>query len=100
MSSPVAAKTKPLPQKPSGLKIADQDGKKRISWDANPEKDIKKYNVYKKGFLGISQKVGSVQDNYWETGELRGKTELFVTAQDETGLESEASETITVPETK
>lgn len=100
VSSPVAAKTKPLPQKPSGLKIADQDGKKRISWDANPEKDIKKYNVYKKGFLGISQKVGSVQDNYWETGELRGKTELFVTAQDETDLEGEASETITVPETK
>ena len=100
MSSPVSAKTKPLPQRPAGLKITEQDGKKRISWDANPEKDIKKYHVYKKGFLGISQKVGSVQDTYWEAGEMKGKAELFVTALDETDLESEASETIVLGETK
>jgi len=92
MSAPVNAKTKPLPQKPSGLKIADKDGKKIISWDANPEKDVKQYNVYKKGFLGIAQKITTTQINSWEIAGLKGKMELFVTAYDETGLESEASD--------
>jgi len=96
IASHVTAKTKPLPQMPAGLKIAEKNGKKIISWDANPEKDVKQYNVYKKGFLGISQKITAVQATSWEIAELKGKVELFVTAHDETELESEPSDAISI----
>jgi fibronectin type 3 domain-containing protein/TolB-like protein len=96
LAAPVVAKTKPLPQKPAGLKISDKDGKKTISWDANPEKDIKQYSICKKGFLGISQKITTVQTNLWEITGLKGKVEIFVTAVDDAGLESEASDAVEV----
>lgn len=95
-SLPVTAVTKPLPMKPAGLKVSDKDGKKMVQWDPSPEKDVKQYNVYKKGFLGISQKIATVQNNSWIIDGIKGKLELFVTAVDETGLESEGSESIVI----
>lgn len=96
MSDPspsVTADTKPLPRKPAGLMIAEKEGKKLLQWNANPEKDVKQYVVYKKGFLGMSQKIAMVQENSWTIpDEMKGKIELFVIALDETGLESEGSE--------
>jgi fibronectin type 3 domain-containing protein len=96
MSDPspsVTADTKPLPRKPAGLMIAEKEGRKLLQWNANPEKDVKQYVVYKKGFLGMSQKIAMVQENSWTIpDEMKGKIELFVKALDETGLESEGSE--------
>ncbi|MBI4689722.1 MAG: hypothetical protein HY754_05605 [Nitrospirae bacterium] len=92
LSPYVSAATKPLPQRPQGLKITEQDGKKVVSWEVNPEKDIRHYNVYKKGFLGVSVKLATVLGNSWIINEVKGKVELFVTAVDETELESEGSE--------
>jgi hypothetical protein len=60
MSDPspsITVNTKPLPQKPSGLIVTEKEGRKLLQWNANPEKDVKEYAVYKKGFLGISQKL-------------------------------------------
>ncbi|MEW6674993.1 MAG: hypothetical protein AB1348_03085 [Nitrospirota bacterium] len=97
LSPPVTAVTKPLPMKPTGLRVSDKDGKKMVQWDPSPEKDVKQYNVYKKGFLGISQKIATVQSNSWVIDEVKkGKLEVFVTALDETGLESEGSELIVI----
>ncbi|MBI5893363.1 MAG: hypothetical protein HZB79_06905 [Deltaproteobacteria bacterium] len=96
-SLPVTAVTKPVPVKPKGLKVSDANVKKILQWDANPEKDIKEYNVYKKGFLGISQKMAAVTDTSWSIpDDVKGKIEIFVTAVDETGLESEGSESVIV----
>jgi hypothetical protein len=73
--------------------IAEKEGRKLLQWNANPEKDVKQYVVYKKGFLGMSQKIAMVQENSWTIpDEMKGKIELFVKALDETGLESEGSE--------
>lgn len=92
LSSPVTAVSKLLPVKPSGLRISNKDGRKILLWDANPEKDIKEYNIYKKGFLGISLKVAAVQGNSWIIEGIRGGAEIFLRALDETGLESNVSD--------
>jgi fibronectin type 3 domain-containing protein len=96
MSDPsptVTAETKPLPAKPTGLMVTEKEGKKSLQWNINPEKDVKQYNVYKRGFLGVSQKIAVVQENAWIIpGEMKGKIELFIKALDETGLESEGSD--------
>lgn len=100
MSDPspsVTAETKPLPAKPTGLMVAEKEGKKLLQWNLNPEKDVKQYNVYKKGFLGTSQKIAVVQENAWIiAGGIKGKTELFIKAEDETGLESESSDLVVI----
>lgn len=93
MSAEVPAKTKPVPKKPSGLKLTEKDGKKILVWDTNPEKDIKHYNVYKKVFLGASKLV-STQTNAWMVEDIKVKNELFVTALDADDLESEGSDSI------
>ncbi|MBI5049721.1 MAG: fibronectin type III domain-containing protein [Nitrospirae bacterium] len=95
-SSPVTAMTKPLPSKPAGLRISAEGGRKVLNWNANPEKDIKQYNIHKKGFLGISRKIAAVQTNSWVIEELKGKSEVFITALDEAGLESEGSELLLI----
>lgn len=95
MSEQVSAKTKPLPQKPAGLKLSEKDGKKALSWDANPEKDIKQYNVYRKAFIGTTLQA-TVLSTSWVIDELKDKTEFSITAVDETGLESEKSEALAV----
>jgi len=91
-STPILAKTKPLPQKVAGLKMTESDGKKAISWNASPETDVREYNVYRKNFLGIWQKITSVTSNSWALEGLKGKNELGITARDENGLESELSD--------
>ncbi|MBI5234334.1 MAG: fibronectin type III domain-containing protein [Deltaproteobacteria bacterium] len=96
-SAPVTAETKPLPARPAGLKTMDGAGKKILQWQPNPEKDVRQYNVYKKGFLGMSQKIVTVQDVSWSiTDDLKGKIEMFVTALDNAGLESEPSDIVEI----
>ena len=96
-SPPVTAQTKPLPLKPAGLMVTEKEGKKLLQWNANLEKDVKQYHVYKKGFLGMSQKIAVVQENTWIiSDDIKGKIELFIKALDETGLESEGSDPLTI----
>lgn len=96
MSDPspsVTVGTKPLPEKPSGLTVTEKEGRTLLQWKASPEKDVREYAVYKKGFLGISQKIAVVKENSWMVpSDLKGKTEVFVKALDEAGLESESSD--------
>jgi fibronectin type 3 domain-containing protein/TolB-like protein len=95
LSEPVVAVTKALPVKPTGLKLEDKDGKKVLSWNNNPEKDIRQYNVLKSSFMGAS-KIISIQGNSWVIQEQKGKLEFFVTAEDDAGLESEKSNAVEV----
>ncbi len=97
-SPSVEAKTKPLPSKPKGLKIVDKGGQKLLEWESSSEKDIKYYIIYRKGFLGISQKVTSVSEASFtiDGSKVKGGQRIYVTAVDESGLESEASDLIAI----
>lgn len=93
----VTVGTKPLPARPSGVKLIEVGGKKHLKWDINPENDVKKYNIYKKGFLGITQKLDVVSESSWAiSGDLKGDTEIFVTALDDSGLESDLSDMVKI----
>lgn len=95
LSASVAARTKPVPPRPNGLKMIEKDGKKGASWEPSPGGDIKHYNIYKKAFLG-AQKIASTPANEWSLGEAKGRWELFVTAEDAAGLESEGSDVLVI----
>ena len=92
-SDAVVARTKPLPAKVVGFKI-DNYVNRVVSWSANQEKDVHSYTIYKKGFLGLSNKVATIQETSWKLDETKGKVEIYVTAVDDAGLESESSETL------
>ncbi len=99
-SDPVAGVTKPPPAKPAGLGGTSGEVKQTsLKWDANAEKDIKEYLIYRsaaadKGFSS----AGSAKDPSFTAGKLDdGGTYYFrVTAKDTDGLESEPSETISI----
>lgn len=92
-SDTVTARTKPLPARVAGLRVADPV-RRLLTWQQNQEKDLRGYNIYRKGFLGNNQKIATVRENHWSLNEGKGKIELYVTAVDDAGLESEPSETL------
>lgn len=93
----VTAITKPLPARPSGVKLFEVGGKKYLKWDMNTESDVKKYNIYKKGFLGITQKLDAVSESSWVINDdIKGNIEIFVTALDDSGLESDLSDVVKI----
>ncbi|MEI6704192.1 MAG: fibronectin type III domain-containing protein, partial [Deltaproteobacteria bacterium] len=92
-SNTVVVKTKPLPAKVAGVNAVDTVNR-TLAWQPNPEKDVRNYNIYKKGFLGVQQKVATVQGTQWKVDETKGNIELYVTAIDDSGLESEPSDTV------
>ena len=85
-------KTKPLPAKVADF-IAVDTVNRMVAWKPNQEKDVHNYNIYKKSFLG-AQKVSTVQGTQWKSDEPKGNLELYVTALDDSGLESEPSDTV------
>ncbi len=89
-SNSVTVRTKPLPAAVTGLSVLDP-AKRAFTWQSNKEKDVHNYNVYKKGFMDGRQKLATVQDTKWQTGEHQDSLEIFVTAIDDSGLESEPS---------
>ncbi|MBI5638672.1 MAG: fibronectin type III domain-containing protein [Nitrospinae bacterium] len=99
-SEPVTGVTKPLPAKPAGLDGTSGEVKRTsLKWNANAEKDIKEYLVYRsmnadKGF----SPAGSAKETSFTAGKLEdGATYYFrVTAKDTDGLESEPSDTVNV----
>ena len=92
-SGEVAARTKPLPARVIGLRIVNPVSR-IVSWSANQEKDVHQYTIYKKGFFGLPKKLATVQETSWKLDDTRDKIEIYVTAVDDAGLESEASETL------
>ena len=77
----------------SGFSVVDPV-KRTVAWQPNKEKDVHNYNIYKKGFMDGRQKLATVQDTRWQVSEQQDGLEIFVTAIDDSGLESEPSEGI------
>lgn len=95
MSNQASAVTKPLPQPPKALKGELRDDKAALKWEPNKEKDIKGYNVYKKGWLSSSLLTMCKETACVVKLEEKTKSiKLFITAVDSDNLESEASETL------
>lgn len=88
LSAPVKATTKALPPAVNSLQLKDKSAR-LVSWQKSAQADIKRYHIYKKGFLG-GQKLTSVEGTEWRISEP-GKLELYLTAEDNDGLESEPS---------
>jgi len=93
LSVAVKGATKPLPAPVVGVQVKDRAAR-LIGWQAAGQPDIKRYHIYKKSFLG-SQKLASVDTTEWKVTEP-GKLELYLTAEDADGLESEPSALLTI----
>jgi len=96
-SGEVGIRTKPLPAKVTGISVIDAS-LRIITWKPNQEKDVKKYNLFRKNFLGIGQKIAETAEPGWQAADTKGTLELYVTAVDDAGLESEPSETVVFKE--
>jgi fibronectin type 3 domain-containing protein len=96
-SGTALAKTKPLPAKVNGFNAVDTVNR-MVKWKPNQEKDVHNYNVYKKGFMGAGMKLATVQGTQWKVDEPKGTIELYVTSLDDSGLESEPSDTVVFKE--
>lgn len=98
LSEVIQITTKPLPKPPAGIKSQLSEGKALLSWEANGEKDIKGYNIYKKGGIWGDTKLITVPENVYEMKiEEKAKTiNIYITAIDNDGLESEASEVVEI----
>ena len=93
VSEMVTATTKPLPKAVEGVMLQDR-ATRRIAWSPSSQSDVKRYHIYKKSFFG-GQKLATVETTAWKATEP-GKLELYVTAEDADGLESEPSAVVTV----
>ena len=96
----VCARTKRTPQVPQGLKTTSgQPREVSIKWDANPEKDIKEYVVYRsdrltEGYNRIEDVPGD-QTAFVDDKLADGETYHYqVVAIDADGLKSGSSETV------
>ena len=94
------AKTKPCPQKTTGIKgISFKPREVPLTWEANPEKDIKTYHIYRSledkddfGKVGTSEKT-----TYVDAGLNDGvKYSYKIIAEDQDGLLSDNSEIVSV----
>lgn len=95
LSNQASAVTKPLPKSPTGLKGELREDKASLKWESNKEKDIKGYNVYKKGWLTSNLLTMCKEASCVVKLEEKTKSiKLFITAVDSDNLESEASETV------
>ncbi len=92
-SDSVKGATKQLPRSVDGLQMRDK-ATRLIVWQKSVNVDIKRYHIYKKGFMG-GQKLATVETNEWRVTEP-GKLEFYVTAEDADGLESEPSAVLAV----
>ncbi len=93
LSETVTATTKLLPKAVEGVTLKDR-ATRQIAWVQSSQADVKHYHIYKKSFFG-GQKLATVETNAWKVAEP-GKLELYVTAEDADGLESEPSAVVAV----
>ena len=99
-SEVVSARTKKVPRAPTGIKaVQGQPRRIALSWNLNPEKDIKNYLIYRskgkgKRYRKVASKPGDKTD-FTDTKLPDGTTYYYrVKAVDVDGLESEFSEII------
>ena len=83
------------PEAPKGLTVKYKEGKAFLNWDANQEKDLAGYNIYRKRKCASYEKINTFLvktseyiDSNIEAGELYY---YQIKAVDEAGQESEAS---------
>jgi len=98
-SEQAPATVKPLPSVPEGLTGEAAEGRIRLSWKPSPEPDIRHYRVYEKNFLDFGSQIGESREPAFTVDSgLKPDKEYryYITALDETGLESPASGTVTV----
>lgn len=93
MSVSVKGTTKALPKPVEGLQLKDK-ATRLVSWQRSGQPDVKRYHIYKKSFMG-GQRLTTVETIEWRSTES-GKLELYVTAEDGDGLESEPSAVLMV----
>ncbi len=98
----IFARTKKVPHVPLGLKALGGQAKRiSLSWDPNPEKDIRHYVIYRSddvanGYKKITAEPGDKTD-FADTKLADGTTYYYrIRAVDVDGLESELSETVSV----
>jgi len=99
-SEAAKARTKPVPQAPTGLRASGIQARGvSLSWKPNPEKDIQRYIIYRSDAAGkeykkIEAHPGNKTD-FIDTKLADGKTYYYkIKAVDADGLESEFSQTI------
>lgn len=92
-SDSVSAMTKPCPDAPLGLMARESAEGYLLSWEAPSQQDISSYTIHKKSIM-IKSKLGfSNETQYLLTPDQVGKSiEVYVSAMDKDGLESEYSE--------
>lgn len=93
LSEAVSASTKLLPKVVEGVMLKDR-ATRQVTWTKSSQADVKRYHIYKKSFFG-GQRIASSETAEWKAAEP-GKLELYVTAEDADGLESEPSAVVTV----
>lgn len=98
-SPAVTARTKPRPEKVSGLQ--GDNGKARVvpvRWSANPEKDIVQYHLYRSTEEGDFSRIAKLPETAYNDQDLKDDTlyHYRVQAEDADGLIGDFSETISV----
>jgi fibronectin type 3 domain-containing protein len=97
MSNTVSAVTKSLPKRPIMFEGQASQGKIYLKWKPNEEKDIKGYNIYRKGWFKDTLLTTSDRNSCEIKMEEGIKSiKLYITAVDKDGLESVPSEEINV----
>ncbi len=102
LSAPAAATTKARPRKPAGLQAKPFQARQvSLSWNANPEKDVQKYHVYRNAGTAKEEfkRIGTVsgKTEYVDSGLRDGQMYLYVVvAEDSDGLQSELSDMASV----
>ena len=93
LSTRANATTKALPKQVVGVQLKDKVIR-LVSWQKSAEADIRRYHIYKKGLMGWQRLIAveSPEGRNTESGRL----ELYVTAEDVDGLESEPSAVLVV----
>ena len=93
LSTRANATTKALPKQVVGVQLKDKVIR-LVSWQKSAEADIRRYHIYKKGLMGW-QRLIAVESPEWRNTDS-GRLELYVTAEDVDGLESEPSAVLVV----
>ena len=96
-SHEITLRTKPKPRPPEELTAVLEGQKAILAWLPNTEADVVSYNIFEKGFFGLT-KIGEVREpKATIIGAKSGKSNDYViTAVDRDNLESEPSQPITV----
>ncbi|MDI6822444.1 MAG: Ig-like domain-containing protein [Actinomycetota bacterium] len=102
VSDPLTLTTNNPPSSPRNLIATSKEDGINLTWSPNPETDIAGYNIYRATFQdGPFEKINQelvTSTSFKDTGiNLDDSYYYFIKAVDETGKESEASQTVWIP---